>query len=139
MELHMKINWKRILIAAVCSELVLFVVWLLTVSYVSGPARRMIVRLEWFGLLFWAGLWVACKIDSRFILHGLLVGIIANILFFPLTPLIGLFRPGSPRSGLSTGLLISFVLKILGAAIGAYVGGRWRKKQLSAQDGKVSP
>jgi putative membrane protein (TIGR04086 family) len=130
----MKINWKRVVIAAVWSELVLFILFLLTASYVSEPARRMVNRLEWLGLLFLGGLWVARKIDSRFILHGLLVGIIANILFFPLTPLIGLFlRPGPPRSGASTGLLISFVLKMLAAAAGAYVGGRLRKKALAQQ------
>jgi hypothetical protein len=47
----MKINWKRVMIAAVWSELVLFILFLLTVSYVSEPARRVINRLEWFGLL----------------------------------------------------------------------------------------
>jgi hypothetical protein len=130
----MKINWKRIVIAAVWSELVLFVLYLLTLLYVQGPARRVIIRLEWFGLLFLGGLWVARKIDSRFILHGFLVGLIANLLFFPLAPLIGLFRPGPSRSGmLTTGVLISFVLKMLGACIGTYIGGIRRKKLLSAQ------
>jgi putative membrane protein (TIGR04086 family) len=135
----MTINWKRVVIAAVCSELILFILFLLTASFVSEPARRVINRLEWFGLLFLGGLWVARKIDSRFLLHGLLVGIIANILFFPLTPLIGLLlKPGPPRSGASTGLLISFILKMLAAAAGAYFGGIRRKKLLSAQDSKVS-
>ena len=120
----MKINWKRVVIAAIWSELVLFVLFLLTVYYVSQPTRRMVNRLEWFGLLFLAGLWVARKINTYFILHGLLVGIIANILFFPLIPLIGLLLPASPRSGSGSGLLVSFLLKMFAAAAGAYVGGR---------------
>jgi hypothetical protein len=123
----MKINWKRVVIAAVWSELVLFVVFLLTVYYVSQPIRRVINRLEWFGLLFLAGLWVARKINSRFILHGLLVGIIANILFFPLIPLIGLLQPGPSRSGSGSGLLVSFLIKMFAAAAGAYVGGKFKK------------
>ena len=92
--------------------------------------------------MFLGGLWVVRKNDSRFVLHGLLVGIIANILFFPLGPLIGLFRPSTARSGpsgiLTTGVLISFALKMLGAAVGAYVGGIRRKRQLSMQDSNVS-
>jgi hypothetical protein len=136
----MKIHWGRIVIAAIWSELLLFAIYLLAGFVPAGLARRTFVYLDWFGLMFLGGLWVVRKIDSRFVLHGLLVGIIANILFFPLGPLIGLFRPSTARSGpsgiLTTGVLISFALKMLGAVVGAYVGGMRRKKLLSARAAK---
>jgi hypothetical protein len=147
MELHMKINWKRVLIAGIWSEAALFVIYV-AAQYAAGPARDIIVFLDWLGMPFLGGLWVARRIESRFILHGLLVGIITNILYFPLTPLIDLLRPENAVQAQApqaywAGLIwvaiaSSFVYKMLGSTLGAYVGGRRRKKQLSAKDGKVS-
>jgi hypothetical protein len=34
-----------------------------------------------FGLMLIGGLWIAHKIESRFVLHGVLAGIVANVLF----------------------------------------------------------
>jgi hypothetical protein len=138
----MKINWKRVLIAAVWSELLLFAIYLLAGLIPAGLARRTFVYLDWFGLMFLGGLWVTRKIESRFVLHGLLVGLVANILFFPLRPLIGLFWPMTARSGssriITTGVLVSFVLKMLGAMAGAYVGGRRRKNLQSIQPAQTT-
>jgi hypothetical protein len=74
------------------------------------------------------------KIESRFVLHGLLVGIVANILFIP-TILPAIWR-GELDSNAWLRIFLSFAIKMLGAAVGAYVGGLRRKKLLSAQVAK---
>jgi hypothetical protein len=86
--------------------------------------------------MFLGGLWVTRGIESRFVLHGLLVGAIANTLYFPLIPLIGLLLPEAVQatsniSQLWIAVLPSFVWKMLGSMLGGYVGGRLRKKSLA--------
>jgi hypothetical protein len=135
----MKINWKRVVIAAIWSELVLTVIYIAVRYAISAglsSAFGIIITLDWFGLMFLGGLWVTRGIESRFVLHGLLVGVIANILYFPLIPLIGLLLPEAVQATSNTSqlwiaILSSCVWKILGSTLGAYVGGRLRKKSLS--------
>jgi hypothetical protein len=148
----MKINWKRVVIASIWSELLLLAIYIPTVKY-AGSAATVIVKVEMFVPLFLGGLWVARKIESRFILHGVLVGISANVLFAALVAVLLLFRQFQSQAPQiaqqSAGvvadqavravinLAVEVGLKIVGAAVGAYIGGRRRKKLLSMQDSKV--
>jgi hypothetical protein len=125
----MKINWKRVVIAAIWSELVTFAIFQLARRY-AGSAMEGIACLDWFGLMFLGGLWVARKIDSRFTLHGVLVGIFANILFVMI--LLPAILGDQLPAGYWIGALPSFAIKIAGAAAGGYVGGRLRKKSLAS-------
>jgi hypothetical protein len=147
----MNINWKRVLIAAIWSEVLLYVIYVLTRTY-AGSAGRVIALVEMFVLMFPGGLWVARKIESRFILHGVLVGILANVLYFVLIPALrflyllllgGQFQSQAPQAGspqISSLVLLGLdvALKTLGAAAGAYVGGRRQKVKLAIQNGKAS-
>ena len=76
--------------------------------------------------MFLGGLWVALKIESRFVLHGVLVAIAANTLFiiYLLPWILRGQLPGEYWIEASE----SFAIKIAGAAIGGYIGGRLRKK-----------
>jgi len=135
----MKINWKRVVTAGILFEILLFLIYI--AAQYAGPSRQAIVGLTWFGIMFLGGLWVARKIESRFVMHGFLVGIIANLLVFPLRPLFPLLRPADVQAelaemansgpGILGAILISFIIKILGSTLGAYIGGRLRKKQFS--------
>jgi len=136
----MNINWKRVVIAAIWSELLLFSIHFLAVKYVA-PAIGIaiggtIILLNWFGMQFWGGIWITRKIDSRFILHGVLVGIVVSILFFPLMPIV--YAQQAITLQICMTVLFSDAVKILGSTAGGYVGGRRRKKLLSAQDSKIS-
>ena len=140
----MKINWKRVLIAAIWSELLLLAIYVPTRIY-AGSATTVIAAVEMFVPLFLGGLWVARKIESRFILHGVLVGILANVLYVALMPVLLLqlrqFQSQTQQidpqsSGVVADQVVRFVvyvaLKILGAAAGAYVGGRRHKTPVLA-------
>jgi putative membrane protein (TIGR04086 family) len=128
----MRINWKRIVVAAICSELLLLVIRFPFLRY-DGPGDYALNLLTHFLPLFLGGLWIARKIESRFVLHGVLVGIIGNLLLVIMIPLFMFMSAPTKQRVIS--LLISIPTKILGGAIGAYVGGRRRKKLLSAQTG----
>jgi hypothetical protein len=127
----MKINWKRVLLAAVWSELVAFVIYIAAFYAGPGPAWATIVILNWFGMMFLGGLWAARKIESRFLLHGSLIGVAANIIYILLIP-IELTIPqraavwATVPYGAVLILIFAVGLKILGSMLGAYVGGRYK-------------
>lgn len=133
----MKINGKRILVAAVFAELVLFAIYLPGRRQYADPRSdfRHIFLLCMVILMFLGGLWVARKIESHFILHGLLMGIVANVIYVLLAPLFVYRTSPSPRFHWMA-LIFWALPKMLPAAAGAFVGGRRRKKQLAAQAGK---
>jgi hypothetical protein len=135
----MKINWKRILVAAIFVELVLFAIYLPGRRQYADPSSdfRHIFLLCMVILMFLGGLWVARKIESRFILHGLLIGIAANVVYVVFKPLFVLSTP--PRTSLAWTIyfIVTTFLKMLPAAAGAYVGGIRRKKMLSGQGAKA--
>ncbi len=123
----MIINWKRIVIAGIWSEFLLLAIYMPAKIY-AVPAFPAIAILAMLGSMFLGGLWAVRKIDSRFLLHGVLVGIIANVVFYvPLFTLVPIFWPNESIGGLLEHIFAA-AIKILGAAIGSYVGGRlWKK------------
>jgi hypothetical protein len=127
----MRINWKRVLIVGFISEIVLFALFRLVNLLPPGLTLEILVYMDWFGLMFIGGLWIARRLESGFVLHGVLVGIVANILFVVI--LLPAIIRGQLPDGYWIGALPSFVVKIAGSMAGAYVGGIRRKKLLSAQ------
>jgi hypothetical protein len=65
---------------------------------------------------FLLALWVARGISSRFVLHGVLVGVVAALIYLALTR-------AQPEP---FAYVVAHVLKILGGAAGGLVGGRGR-------------
>ena len=125
----MKINWKRVLIAAVWSEFGVAAIYVPARLH-GGPAFVPIALLNFIVWMFLGGLWVSRRIDSRFLLHGALVGVFASVVWFFLRSN-GAARPSRPVRGfLGTLRLILDPIKIPAAAAGAYVGGRLKRKKL---------
>jgi putative membrane protein (TIGR04086 family) len=124
----MKINWKRIAIAGLWSEVLLLAIYLPARQY-AGSAFQAIAVVDMLGSMFLGGLWATRRIDSRFLLSGVLVGIAANIVFyilhFSLRPI---FMPDA-SIGTVSAHVFAVVIKTLGAAAGGYVGGRLHRKQ----------
>jgi hypothetical protein len=126
----MKINWKRVVIAAILSELLILLIYF--------PARlndiqgRQLVTLACFLVFpFWAGLWAVGASDSRFLLHGLLVAVISNVIYLLVEPMV---LPNETERGIvGTILILLHPFKLLAAGFGAYVGGRRRRKLSSRQ------
>jgi presenilin-like A22 family membrane protease len=131
----MTINWKRVVVAAIFAEVLLFAIYFPGRRQYADPSSdfRHIFSLCMLISMFLGGLWVARKIESRFVLHGLLMGIAANVVYVVFRPLFVLSTP--PRTSLDWTIyfIVTTFLKMLPAAAGSYVGGRRRKKQLAAQ------
>jgi putative membrane protein (TIGR04086 family) len=75
-------------------------------------------------MCFLFALWVGRRVDLRLVLHGILVGVVATLLYVALTR----GRPEPPA------YLVAHVLKILGGAAGGFVAERRRKATSTAAD-----
>ena len=97
----------------------------------SGLGSQIIIYFAYVVPIFLEGLWVAREIKSHFILHGILVGFVANFLYFLLV--YSMFPSDQTFLGNIRGLsLIGFylpaTLKILACTAGAYAIGKRRQK-----------
>ena len=116
-----RIHWLRVLIGGFLAEVsviaIVIPVYLLfgqhALPYAALPASLV--------TCFLFALWVGRRVDSRLVLHGILVGVVATLLYVGLT----LGRP-EPLA-----YLVAHVLKILGGAAGGLVAGR-RRNAMSA-------
>jgi uncharacterized membrane protein len=127
---QMKINWKRVLIAAIWGEILLIAIYIPAKQY-AGSAFGIIAGLEMLGSMFLCAFWATRNVESRFVLHGLLVGIFANVLFYTLFFSFRSIVWTDEPSGTIAMHIFDATLKILGAAIGGYFGGRLREKSLA--------
>jgi len=122
----MKIHWIRILVAAICSELIIFAIYCLALRY-AGPLLEPMAFLDFFGVAFLAGLWVTFKIRHGCLLHGTLVGVTACILY--VVGCLPWILNGQLPFDYGTGALQSFAIQIPGSALGGYVGRQFKKRR----------
>ena len=134
----MKINWKRVLIAAVWTELIIGIIYVGIIYTFSGLIGDLLILLEFFVFTFLGGLWVGKKIKSRFFLHGVLLFIFNNIIFMFLIPLLriiwGPITTERPSVGQLIVMVLMFIMKFIGCTLGTYIKGR-RLKKLHAMQG----
>jgi|ERR1700722_15777163 len=124
------IRWLRVFLAGFLAEvlviaLVIPFALLLgknTLTY-SAPAASFLA-------CFVFAIWVGRRLDSRFVLHGVLVGIVATLIYVASTR----GRPEPPA------YLVAHVLKLLGGATGGLVAARRHKpaQQLDSPAGETS-
>ena len=115
------IRWGRILIAGILAEL--FVVVLLAPVYLVFGEQAAVYSTTWasFVGLFTLAVWVGRKIDSRFVLHGLLVSVVAILFYITVTL-------AQPESLL---YIAAHAFKLLGGATGGFYAER-RKQRLAS-------
>jgi putative membrane protein (TIGR04086 family) len=120
-----KIRWGRALIGGFLAE-VAVIVLVIPVFFVLGqhavlyaaPAASFLACLG-------GGYWVARGAEPRWVLHGILVGLVATLLYVGLT----LARPEP------TAYIAAHALKILGGAAGGFLAGRRREGANTASAG----
>lgn len=124
-----QIRWLRILVGGFLAELAVFA-FVIPVSihfgkhsllYTAPPASMV--------ACFLLALWVGRRIDSQFILHGFLVGVVATLLY------VGLTRGGPEPAA----YLLAHGLKMLGGAAGGMVAGLRQKTNQGKATASVTP
>lgn len=123
------IRWLRVLLAGFLAEvlviaLVIPFALLLgknTLTY-TAPAASLLA-------CFVFAIWVSRRLDSRFVLHGVLVGVVATLIYVALTR----GRPEPPA------YLFAHALKLLGGCAGGLVAARRQKpeQQLDSPAGET--
>jgi hypothetical protein len=112
----MQIQWIRVLIGGLLAEALVF--GLVIPLYVTLGQHALLYGAPLASLLacFLLAIWVGRPLQSRFVLHGALVGIVASLLYVAVTRA----RP-EPFA-----YLVAHGLKILGGAAGGFVAAQRR-------------
>ena len=111
------IHWLRTLIGGFLAEVSVIAI-VIPVSLLFG--KQAVPYAALLGSLlacFLFALWVGRRLDSRFVLHGILVGVVATLIYVALTR----GRPEPPA------YLVAHGLKIFGGAAGGFVAARRQK------------
>ncbi|MEJ2112135.1 MAG: TIGR04086 family membrane protein [Acidobacteriota bacterium] len=124
----MKIKWGRIVNAGLVAEILLFVAFQFLVLTVGrGTISENFVRIGSFIFMLVGALWVGRKIESRFMLHGFLVSVIAVIYYVVLT-LPDVFSGQYPADYWQAAIT-GHTPKLLGGIVGGYLAGKRRNTQ----------
>ena len=117
-----KIHWVRILIGGFLAEVSVIAVVIPTLLLFGQRAVTYVALSGSLVMCFLFALWVGRRVDSYLVLHGILVGVVATLLY------VGLTR-GRPEP---TAYLVAHVLKILGGSAGGFFAERRRKARSGA-------
>jgi hypothetical protein len=133
-----RIHWKRIVVAGFLAEASVFVVFFLllfaaTAAGVPGIARPMgtldyiDAMVSSFAMVFLFTLWVGKRIESGFVLHGVLIGVFGILLF-------SIMWLATTRSLAQPPLyVVAHFLKVLGGIAGGLVAEKRQRLILPAQ------
>jgi hypothetical protein len=133
-----RIHWKRILIAGFLAEATVFAVFFLLLFAATAAGVPEIARpmgtldyihalVSSFAMAFLFTLWVGKRIESGFVLHGVLIGVFGILLF-------SIMWLATTRSLAQPPLyVVAHVLKVLGGIAGGVVAERRQRHILSAQ------
>jgi hypothetical protein len=112
----MKIHWGTVLVGGFLAELLVFAVVFPTKHFFGQQAFLVSILIASALMPFLFALWVGRHIESRFVLHGALVGIVAALFYLGLA-----WRQPQPLL-----YKIAHGLKVVGGAAGGFVASRRR-------------
>jgi len=130
-----RIDWKRIVVAGFLAEATVFAIFFLllfaaTVAGVPEIARPMSTLdyidalVSSFAVVFLFTLWVGRRIESAFVVHGVLIGVLGILLF-------GIIWIATTGSFAQPPLyVVAHVLKILGGIAGGLVAEKRKRRVL---------
>ena len=117
-----RIHWGRILIGGLLAEVALILAIVPLGLRLGDNFLHYTAPPGSFVMCFLGALWVCRRIESHFILHGALVGVVAALIYIALT------RAQSERFA----YIVAHVLKLVGGACGGYVAHRRRSPSPAA-------
>jgi len=120
----MNIRWKRVLAGAFLAEVGIFVLFIPAVLLLGQQIAMYVAVAAAFAMTFLFGVWVGRGIESRFVLHGVLLGILAILIYVA----ISLAQPEPLLYIIANGL------KIVGGVAGCRLAERRREKANLAKE-----
>jgi hypothetical protein len=125
------IHWLRVLLAGFLAEVVVIVLVLPITVFVGKNTLPYSAPVASLLVCFVFAIWVGRGLTSQFVLHGILVGVVATLIYVALTR-------GGPEP---LAYLIAHALKLLGGAAGGFVAARRQKTspQLQAPVKETQP
>ncbi len=109
-----RLRWGRILVGGFLAEAALIALAIpISVKFGQGPLLY-IAPAGSFILCFLSAIWVGRKLESRFVLHGFLVGLVATVIYLVLTK----FGP-EPIA-----YIVAHGLKLAGGVLGGLVAAQ---------------
>jgi hypothetical protein len=122
----MSIQWGRVVLAAFLMELVLFAIAI--PLFLSGAGRVLVYVVPPAALIatFAVTVWLGRKINSNFVLHGVLIGIVGTLMY------VGLTR-AQPEPWQ---YWLAHALKVVGGAAGGMVLARRQTATKLAAEGR---
>jgi hypothetical protein len=133
-----RIHWKWIIVAGFLAEASVLVVFFLLLFAATAAGIPEIARpmgtldyidalVSSFAMVFLFTLWVGKRIESGFVLHGVLIGVFGILLF-------GIMWLATTRSLAQPPLyVVAHVLKVLGGISGGLVAEKRQRHIFSAQ------
>jgi hypothetical protein len=112
----MRIHWVRVLVGGFFAELMVFAIVFPVRSLFGQRAFLAFILIASLAMPFVFAIWVGRHVDSFFVLHGALVGLVAALIYMALAW-------GQPQPLLYK---IAHGLKLLGGVAGGIVA--WRRK-----------
>jgi hypothetical protein len=109
-----QMHWGRILVGGFAAELCVFAIVFPVRHFFGQSAFLASILVASAGLPFIFALWVCRRVDSRFALHGALVGLVAFLIYMGVA-----WRQPQPLL-----YKIAHVLKLVGGAAGGLVASR---------------
>ena len=116
------IHWARILLGGLLAEAALIVAIVPLGLRLGDNFLHYTAPPGSFVMCFLGALWVCRRIESHFILHGTLVGVVAALIYVALTR-------GQPEP---FAYIVAHALKLVGGACGGFVA-QWRRSSSPAQ------
>ena len=124
----MKINWGRVLNAGLIAEILLLLIFQLIVQlYGSGTASNLVVLVGCFVFMLVGALWVGRKIESRFVLHGFLVGVVA-VVYYVIRSLPDVISGEYPMNYWEAAVG-GHTPKLLGGIVGGFIAGKLKRNR----------
>lgn len=114
------IHWFRVLLAGFLAEVSVIALVLPIASFTGKNTLTYTAPVASLLACFLFAIWVGRSLTSQFVLHGVLVGVVATLIYVALTR-------GGPEP---LAYLIAHALKLLGGATGGLVAARRQKSPL---------
>jgi hypothetical protein len=115
------LHWGRVMVGGVCAELAVFAIVFPVLHFFGQTAFLASILVASAALPFVFALWVDKRVESHFVLHGLLVGVVAALMYV-------LVAWGQPEPLLYK---IAHGLKLVGGLLGGFASEH-------RMDGRVS-